>query len=418
MRNHRGRTFVIYLGNGALESSQLQNLIHDLALLHLLGVRLILVHATRNAIEAELLRQQVDSHLHRGVRVTDQTVMAVVRDVVAAQRLTLESKLSMGLPDSPMRGARLRLISGNFVTARPLGIVDGIDFQFTGAVRRLDAAAIIAALDEQAIVLLSPLGFSPTGEVFNLSADELASAAAIAIGADKLIVMDTHSGLVDDEGNLVRQCTIESARTLNAIDEQQDAHRHAACLACEQGVARAHMISFERNGALIEELFTHDGIGTLISADEFERARVATVDDIGGVLDLVRPLEASGVLVRRSRELLEQEIGNFRVLERDDRIIACAALYPFADEAMAEIACIATHPDYRRGGRGEHLLTLLTSEAKRQGIERLFVLTTQTSHWFREQGFCDADRAALPDARQHLYNLQRNSKVLIKSVDN
>lgn len=416
IRSHRGRTFVIYLGNGALESPEFPNLIHDLALLHLLGVRLVLVHATRGEIESALDALGIEGRLHRGIRITDQEVMGVVRDVVASQRLLLESQLSMGLPDSPMRGARLRVMSGNFVTARPLGVVDGVDFLFTGAVRRLDTAGISAGLDNQGIVLLSPIGFSPTGEVFNLSSDEVATAAAIALGADKLIVMDSDEGLRDAQGELVRQCTVESAKALPVASEGQAAHRDALCRACEQGVARGHLISFARNGSLIDELFTHDGIGTLISREEFERARPATVDDIGGVLDLVRPLEESGVLVRRSRELLEQEISNFRVLERDGRIIACAALYPFMEEHMAEIAGIATHPDYRRGGRGEHLITLLTDEARQQGIEQVFVLTTQTTHWFRELGFEEQPLSVLPSRRQKLYNLQRNSKVLVRRI--
>lgn len=416
IRAHRGRTFVIYLGSGALDSVQFPHLIHDLALLHLLGVRLVLVHATRGEIEQALDALGIEGRLHHGIRVTDAEVLGVVRDVTAAQRLVLESQLSMGLPDSPMQGARLRVVSGNFVTARPLGVVDGVDFQFTGAVRRLDAAGIAAALDHQAIVLLSPLGFSPTGEVFNLSSDELATAAAIAMGADKLIIMDEHNGLTDEHDQLLRQCTVDRARQLPIASSLQETHRNAACRACEQGVPRAHLISYDRDGALINELFTHDGVGTLISREEFEQARQASVDDIAGVLDLVRPLEESGVLVRRSRELLEQEISNFRVLERDGRIIACAALYPFSHDAMAEIAGIATHPDYRREGRGEHLMRLLEAEARQLGIKQLFVLTTQTTHWFRELGFVEQPLSVLPSARQQLYNLQRNSKVLVKNI--
>ena len=407
---------MVYLGSGALDRPEARNLIHDFALIHLLGIRLVLVHGTRNAIERALVERGIKSHLHRGVRVTDPSVLGIVREITAAQRLNLESRLSMGLPDSPMRGARLRVISGNFVTARPLGVVDGVDFQFTGAVRRLDATGIATALDNQAIVLLSPLGFSPTGEVFNLSSDELATTAAIATGADKLIIMDANDGLSDSDGNLVAQCTIEQARDLSVSDEIQAAHRDAACRACTQGVARAHLINYRRNGALIEELFTHDGTGTLISQDDFERARPASIDDIPGVLDLVTPLEEQGVLVRRSRELLEQEISNFRVLERDGRIIACAALYPFSESQMAEVACIATHSDYRGAGRGEHLLRIIEQQAKDQGVKQLFVLTTQTTHWFREQGFSEADLEALPESRKQLYNLQRNSKVLLKSI--
>ncbi|MGD2009212.1 MAG: amino-acid N-acetyltransferase [Cellvibrionales bacterium] len=417
IRAHRGRTFVIYLGNGALESPQFANVINDLALMHLLGIRLVLVHATRGQVEQALDALGIESQLHRGVRVTDNDVLGVVKDVVATQRLQLESQLSLGLPDSPMRGSRLRVVSGNFVTARPLGVVDGVDFQFTGAVRRLDAAGMTVALDNQGILLLSPLGFSPTGEVFNLSADEVATASAIALGADKLIFLDRADGLADQEGQMIRQCRVAQARALVLEDPVQAAHRDAACLACEQGVQRSHLLSYERDGALIEELYTHDGAGTLISNEDYERHRAASVDDVAGVLELIQPLEDAGVLVRRSRERLEQELGNFTVLERDGRIVACAALYPFAEERMAEIACIATHSDYRNGGRGSRLLGLLAREASTKGIERLFVLTTQTTHWFREQGFVEAGLDALPKERQALYNLQRNSKVLIRHLD-
>lgn len=416
IKGHRGKTFVIYLGAGALESESLTPLIHDLALLHSLGVRLVLVHATRSMIEQALGALAIEGRIHRGVRVTDPDVLGVVRDVTAAQRLQLESLLSMGLPNSPMRGARLRVVSGNFVTARPLGVVDGVDFQFTGAVRRIDTAGIMGALDQHGIVLLSPLGFSPTGEVFNLSSDELATAAAISVGADKLIMLHEYQGLVDELGALVRQCTVERAKALPAIDPSQQLVRDAACRACDQGVPRVHILSYNDNGALIAELFTHDGTGTLISRKDFELARPATADDIAGVLELVQPLEEAGVLVRRSRELLEQEIDRFRVLERDGRLVACAALYPFSEEKSAELACIAIDPEYRRDGRGEKLLAILTEEARSLGIERLFVLTTQTAHWFVEHGFVAAELADLPAAKKQLYNLQRNSKVLIKAL--
>ena len=235
IRAHRGRTFVIYLGNGALDSVQFSNVIHDLALLHLLGVRLVLVHAIRSEVEQALEALGITSQLHEGIRVTNAEVLGVVRDVAATQRLQLESQLSQGLPDSPLRGARLRVVSGNYVTARPVGVVGGVDFLFTGAVRRLDAVGMAGALDNQAIVLLSPLGFSPTGEVFNLSSDEVATAAAVALGADKLIIMDSAEGLCDADGSLLRQCTVAAARELNFTDPQQAMRRDAACRACDQG---------------------------------------------------------------------------------------------------------------------------------------------------------------------------------------
>ena len=417
IRAHRGRTFVIYLGNGALDSDQFSHLIHDLSLLHLLGARLVLVHATRSEVELALEALGIPSQLHKGIRVTDSEVLGVVRDVAATQRLQLESQLSQGLPDSPMRGARLRVVSGNFITARPVGVVDGVDFLFTGAVRRLDAIGMAATLDNQAILLLSPLGFSPTGEAFNLSSDEVATAAAVALGADKLIILDRAEGLCDGDGQLLRQCTVEAARQLTLSDPEQAMRRDAACRACEQGVNRVHLLSYERNGALIDELFTHDGAGTLVSEAAYEQHRSATVDDIAGVLELVQPLEESGVLVRRSRERLEQEIGNFIVMERDGRVVACAALYPSTTSDMAEVACIATHPDYRGDGRGTHLLSLLAAKATQMGIGKLFVLTTQTTHWFIEQGFENSSLDNLPEEKKQLYNLQRNSRVLIRRLD-
>lgn len=416
INSHRDCTFVLHLGSGVLESEHLTNLIHDVALLHSLGVRLVLVHATRGDIDKTLDAAGIAGNFHRDVRITDAVTLDHVKAVNAGQRLALERLLSMGLPNSPMRGARLRVVSGNFVSARPLGVVDGVDFQFTGAVRRIDASGIAGALDQGGIVLLSPLGYSPSGEVFNLASEDLATAAAISLGAAKLIFLDSHEGLFRADGALLRQATVGEARMVAGIDARQEVIRNAACLACEQGVPRTHLISYRVDGALLQELFTHDGAGTLISNLDFEQARAAGSDDIAGVLELVQPLEEAGVLVRRSRELLEQEIDRFRVLERDGRIIACAALYTFDDDRSGELACIATHPDYRNGGRAERLLQIIVDEARTRELEQLFVLTTQTAHWFLEHGFVETSRSALPEARQKLYNLQRNSKVLTRRL--
>ena len=407
---------MLYLGNGVLDHEGLLNLVHDIALLHSLGIRLVLVHANRGAIEVQLAAAGQSNVLHRGIRVTDAQTLELIQAVNGRQRAKLEQLLSMGLPNSPMRGSRLRVVGGNFVTARPLGVVDGVDFQFTGAVRRIDAAGIVGALAQDAIVLLSPTGYSPAGEAFNLCADEVATVVAVSLGAEKLILLNGEEGLRSSEGQLIRQCTTDEARHLRFDDADLTMLRDAACRACDQGVQRAHLISFRQDGALLQELLTHIGAGTLISEDRFEQMRPASGDDISSILELVRPLEDEGILVRRSRELLEQEISRFRVLERDGRIVACAALYPFEEERCGEIACIATHPEYQRGGRGTHLLSQLIDEAKTQGLERVFVLTTQTSHWFQEQGFSHESLEALPLSKQALYNLQRNSKVFIKTL--
>jgi len=415
IKAHRGRTFVIYLGNGALESQGLLTLIHDVALLHSLGVKLVLVHATREAIDTALPAGQA-AQFHDGVRITDDLTLAVASETAARQRVQLERLLSMGLPNTPLTGAHLRVLSGNVVTAKPIGVRDGVDYLHSGAVRRVDAEGVRAILDSDAIALLSPLGYSPAGELFSVSASEVAEKVAVAIGADKLIFLDRHPGLQTADGALIRQCTIDSALTLDIADPEQQRLRDSACRSCTSGVARSHLLSYEREGALLEELFTHDGSGTLIAQNPYELARAANIDDIASIVELIRPLEESGALVKRSRERLEEEIGYFSILERDGRVLACAALYPYGDEGVGEIACVATHPDYRGEGRAEQLLDELIAEAKALSLTHVFVLTTQSTHWFLEQGFEAASLDELPIEKQQLYNWQRNAAVLRRAV--
>jgi len=416
IKAHRGRTFVVYLGNGALGSEGLVTLVHDLALLHSLGVRLVLVHATRDAIDRALTEKAMPQQFHEGVRITDGATLEIASDIAAQHRLELERLLSMGLPNTPLRGARLRVMGGNMITARPLGIRDGIDHLHSGAVRRVDADAITAILNNDAIALVPPLGYSPTGELFSVSASEVAESVATAINADKLIFIDRPPGLLNTEGELVRQCTVAAAEQLSLQTTEQRRLRDAGCRACNRGVERCHFISFEKPGALLEELFTHDGSGTLIAQNPYEQARSAEIDDIASIVELIRPLEEAGALVKRSRERLEEEIAHFSILERDGRVVACAALYPYPDEHMGEIACVATHPDYRGAGRAEQLLDVLLANARALSLTQVFALTTQSTHWFIEQGFVAASQDQLPVEKQRLYNWQRNASVLLLSL--
>lgn len=416
IKAHRGCTFVVYLGNGCLNASTLTSLIHDLALLHSLGVRLVLVHATRAAIDEALkIRGQPES-FHNGIRITDDATLALAGEVASQHRLKLEQLISMGLPNTPLRGARIRVMSGNLVTARPLGICEGVDYLHSGKVRRIDSSAINGILDHDAIALISPLGYSPAGELFSVSASEIAEAVAVAIGADKLIFLDYQAGLTDADGGLIRQSTVADAALLDITEPEQRRLRDTACRACSQGVKRSHLISFEREGALLEELFTHDGAGTLIAQNSYEQARSADIDDIASIVELIRPLEDSGALVKRSRERLEEEIHHFTILERDGRVIACAALYPHHDANIGEIACVATHPDYRGAGRAEQLLQELLAQASAEALTHVFALTTQSTHWFLEQGFTAGTQEQLPEEKQRLYNWQRNAAVLLKAV--
>ena len=414
---HRGRTFVIVFDGEAALHPNFSNIIHDIALLHSLGVRLVLIHGARPQIASRLAEAGLDTAFHEGVRITDTHALEYVKDACGNLRAGIEALLSMGLPNSPMQGASIRVMGGNFVTARPIGVVDGVDYQHTGRVRRVDETAIARQLDQGFIVLLSPLGYSPTGEVFNLSLEDLAVHTASSVGADKLLLFGEARGILKD-GELVRQCNLSQALELLHGELAEDQHRLllTARQACKAGVRRAQIISYAEDCALLQELFTHDGSGTLVGPDEYEQSRVAIIEDVGGILELIEPLEREGVLVKRSREMLETEISRFRVLERDGRIIACAALYPFPEQGIGELACIVTHPDYRGEDRGGRLLRELEQVAQRLGLAEVFVLTTQTAHWFIEQGFEEADSDRLPPEKQSLYNLQRNSKVFLKPL--
>ena len=417
---HRGRTFVVVFGGEAVADEAFAGLIHDVALLNSLGIRLVLVHGARPQIEARLRERQAEIRYVNGLRVTDGDALACVKDAAGSVRVEIEALLSMGQANTPMAGARLRVASGNFVTARPLGIREGVDYQHTGEVRRIDAQAIHQRLDQEAVVLLSPIGYSPTGEVFNLSADEVATAAAAALRADKLVCLVEGSGVVDEAGRLSQQLTPSAAeQILSTSEELPEDVTHllrAAVAACRAGVPRAHLVSRHTEGAMLLELFTRDGVGTLVTAENYERMRQATIDDVGGVLELIAPLEQEGILVRRSREQLELEIERFTVTERDGMIIACAALYPHTEEHIGELACVAVHPEYREGGRGDILLEQMERLAHRQGLERLFVLTTRTAQWFEERGFRKAALKELPSERRELYNYKRGSKVFIKGL--
>ncbi len=416
---HRGTTMVVAFGGEAVRDASFPALIHDLALLHALGIRLVLVHGTRPQIEERLRLRGARLEVVNGLRITDDQALVCVKEAAGAVRVEIEARLSMGLANSPMAGARLEVDSGNFVTARPLGVIDGVDYLHTGEVRRINSGALTRRLDAGAVVLISPLGYSPTGEVFNLNAADVATEVALALEAHKLIFL-LDDELRTPEGEAPSSLMPAEAEALAAGDdlsEQQTRVLHNAVRAARGGVDRIHLLSRRTDGVLLRELFTRDGAGTLISAERWETLRPATIDDVGGILALIEPLEAAGVLVRRSRERLETEIDHFVVIERDGTIIACAALYPFPEEGAGEIACVAVHPEYRGGGRGDQLLDHLEAQARDQGLAWLFVLTTRTAHWFRERGFEPAGIDRLPARKRDLYNWQRNSRLFVKALE-
>lgn len=415
---HRHRTFVIFFGGEALVDD-FAPLIHDFALLRSLGIRLVLVHGIRPQIDSRLQQKNLTSAFKNNLRITDKTTLQCVKEAAGTVRVEIEALLSMGLTNSPMAGAKIKVASGNFVTAQPLGVIDGVDFCYTGIVRRVDAVAIHQQLDQHNVVLISPLGYSPSGEVFNLAAEEVATEVAIALQAEKLILLTEQSCCHPQTGDAVLQMT--AAETQFFLQQYQQLNVNcirtltAAMRSCERGVKRVHLLNRHQEGALLLELFTRDGIGTLISSTAFETLRPASLNDIGGILELIKPLEQQGTLVKRSREKLEMEINDYIVIERDGLIIGCTAFHGL-DETTGIMACLAVHVDYQKAARGQRLFEDLVSKARQRGLKKLFVLTTQTSHWFIERGFLAADLDNLPVKLKSYYNPQRNSKVLYKSL--
>ncbi len=404
---HRGATFVIAFDGETIETPGFDNLVHDLALLSSLGIKLVLVYGARPQIEQQCQSHKIEVHYHQGLRITDDASLKIAKAVMGKLRINIEAKLSFGLPHTPMAHARIRCASGNLITARPVGIRDGIDFGHTGEVRRVDIKGINDQLALGNIVLLPPLGYSPTGEIFNVAAEDIATAVATALTADKLIFIG------ESNHGLPRELTVEQAE-----EESKTSTSHhpfsAAIKACKSGVKRVHLLERTLDGALLQELFSRDGAGTLITTKSFETIRQATIDDVGGILDLIQPLEQNGTLVKRSRDLLEVEIGHFTVMERDGSVVACAALYPYPHSDVAELACLAVSKVYQSLGRGDQLLSALEDQAASLGLKALCVLTTQTAHWFIEHGFSPAEISDLPIQKQTLYNYQRNAKVFKK----
>ena len=415
----RGKTFVIAFGGKAVESEFAKTLAFDVNLLVSLGIRLVLVHGARPQIEEELREKNLESKYHRGYRITDAEALDCVLDAVGSVYLEIEAMLSQGLPNTPMANSRIRVIGGNFITGQPIGVLDGIDLQYAGKVRKVDAEGINAQLGLGNIVLLNCEGPSATGEIFNLQMEEAAEAVAVAIRADKLVFLTDSRGVTDPAGELQDEMTADEVEQLLATGEwlSPDMRRYLPCVlrASRGGVGRVHLISFTQDGALLRELFTHDGVGTVVTRESLENIREAKPDDIGALVALIEPMEAEGILVHRPRELLEREIDHFSIMEHDGIVVGCAALYMHGDDE-AELACLAVSPEHREWGYGEQLMTRIERRARKLGVKRLFVLTTRTEHWFVERGFKRGTVDDLPAEKRDMYNYQRRSKVLFKTL--
>ena len=405
---------VIALPGEAVTHKNFVNLVHDFALLQSLGIKLVILQGARPQIQALLDKHKIDAPITEGTRVSVPEAMPHIVNACNSVKTELESAMSAGLAESPMHQLNLHTLSGNFVSAQPMGIADGVDYQFTGKVRSVDTKSMRAAIETGAAVLINTLGYSTTGEVFNLYLSDVLEQVATSLNADKVVCFT-------DDAHLGPNFDHQILKPGSAKLAPKDMHSHSdliqsAARAVHSGVSRGHIVSYETNGALLEELFTHDGSGLLICEDEFVTIRDADSADVSGILELIQPLQDSGVLVVRTRELLEQEISNFCVVEIDGTIAGCGALV-FLENQMAEVACLAVHPEFQGRGFASKVVSALESKARSQDQVGLVVLTTQATHWFAERGYVEATQDQLPPQRKSLYSVDRNSKVLIKSIN-
>lgn len=417
---HRNRTFVISFGGEAVIDTSFAGHVHDFAMLNSLGIRLVLVHGIRPQVDDRLKKKNIKSEFHRNLRITDAQTLEYVKEAAGLVRVEIEALLSMGLSNSPMAGAKIRVSSGNYITAKPIGVLDGIDYQHAGTVRRIDTDAIRQQLDLDNVVLVSPTGYSPSGDTFNLCAEKVATEVAIALHADKLLLLTEQSCHYPVNKQQIQQMTTTEAEAF--ISKNPDIPEHiklplsAAIHGCQQGIDRAHLVDRTINGGLLLEVFTRDGIGTLISSNPYEQLRKATINDIPGILELVTPLEKQGKLIPRSHENLEMNINDYLVIDLDGLIIACTALHLLEDKQSAEIACLAIHEEYQNANRGSHLLEHISNKARELKFQKIYVRSTQTMHWFKERGFVQTDNENLPVSLLKTYNQERNSKILFKNL--
>jgi len=425
----RNQTFVVAIAGEAIAAGKLHNLAQDLAMIQSMGVKIVLVHGFRPQVNEQLKTKGHAARYSHGMRITDEVALDCAQEAAGQLRYEIEAAFSQGLPNTPMAGSTVRVISGNFITARPVGIVDGVDFQHSGLVRKVDTAGLMRTLDFGAMVLLSPFGFSPTGEAFNLTMEEVATSVAVALQADKLIFVTEIPGIrihpelpEGDDNPIDTELPLATAEKLlaslpNPQKPTDTAFYLQHCVrACKAGVERSHIVPFAVDGSLLLEVYVHDGIGTMVVDEKLESLREASVDDVGGILQLIEPFEQDGTLVKRSRTEIERDIGNYTVIEHDGVIFACAALYPYAESRTAEMAALTVSPQVQGQGDGERVLKRIEQRARAAGLESIFVLTTRTTHWFLKRGFVLVDPDWLPEARKRKYNWDRKSQVLVKKL--
>lgn len=409
----RERTFVIAVDGEIVDSENFPNLLLDLAVLRSLSVKVVIVHGARAQIEARASALGVAITNSDGSGITDEGTLKISLD--AATRLTHEIMEGLTSVD-------LRAIYANAVIAYPAGILGGVDQQYTGKVERIDTQSLQLFLDQGIVPVLPPLGFDGEGKTYRVNSDLVAVEVAEALRAAKIIFL-CEAGSLRLEGELVRQLSIEEADDL--IKKGALKGQRALCLkleagarACRQGIPRVHLLDGHVNEALLAELFSSEGIGTMIHSNEYQHIRRAFKKDVRRIMTLIRQSVQNAELIHRTRSDILSRIEDYWVLEIDRNLVGCIALHPYRAEGMAELACLYVSKNTENAGYGRKLMTFIEELARKEGYRELFALSTQAFVYLQQKGgFQEADPAALPASRREKYEQSgRHSKVLVKPL--
>lgn len=420
---HHGLVFVIHIPGCLVEEPLFSKVMEDIALMRVIGIKLVLVLGPKLQIEKRLRENGISSTFRDGVRVTDEKTLQIVKEAAGRMLFDVESVLARGVVNMPSL-SRMSIVSGSFFSAQPLGVIDGEDFGYTGKIRKIEADAIQRRLDGGDIIIVPNIGFSPSGQQFNCQSESVAAACAAELHAEKLIFMANGESIYDKRSDrTIPNLTMKSAARFLRLraHELPSNFRIAmqeAVRALEGGVRRTHILNRFTDGVLLMEVFHRDGVGLMISRDLYEGIRRARVTDVMGIRNIIRPLENAGILKARNRADIERDIRQYVVIERDGMIIACLSLQQMPDDsAWAELGCLAVHPQYRKLGKGDAMLGFTERMAYSIGVRHLFILSTQSFHWFQERGFREVAVSDLPASRQQYYDMSRKSKIFHKLLE-
>ncbi|GHV69479.1 amino-acid acetyltransferase [Spirochaetia bacterium] len=418
-----GSTMVFKIDFPVTEDPNFPLLMKDLALLAQTGFRVVIVPGAKEWIDTVLNEHGIVSNYSGAQRITQSAAMPFVE--MAAFHVATRFMTALS-------GSRLDAVIGNFVRARGLGVVDGLDMESTGTVDKIFTGSINKILDLRMPPILPCIGLSAAGKPYNVASDEIALAAAAALGAAKLFIISLNGAFrkegrrlpddleTDENGRIVRLTPVEVEAILavngNAHGDRPLQELALALRASRAGVERIHIIDGREEGAVLRELFSNLGSGTMVYADAYESIRPLKSADIPDILRLMEPLMRQGILIRRDSVVIQEKKEDYAVFEIDGSIHACGALHEWGED-QGEIAAVATDMVYTDRGLGRRIVGYLIDKAKKKGLQRIFVLTIRTQDWFESLGFAEASVESLPEKRRKIYDKSRGSKVFSLDLD-